>query len=188
MLKGGSSTLQAVLRPPSSPSEHSSSVVKMSICVLGRPVNLFLVYLGGFTEDTQMGGVNVSPLPHSGHGVCAQLSDQVPHQLHPWNTSVGPGAAVRLPPALRLLHSSDLEAASDLQQGLLHGGHQPKRLTSPRVRHLNGANVLFSPPPSTFTGSSPAFSAHRERICQHLPDVSAEWRHLDPFLCVDGCW
>ncbi|XP_029703203.1 cationic amino acid transporter 2 isoform X2 [Takifugu rubripes] len=34
MLKGGSSTLQAVLQPPSSPSEHSSSVVKMSICVL----------------------------------------------------------------------------------------------------------------------------------------------------------
>lgn len=151
MLKGGSSTLQAVLRPPSSPSEHSSSVVKMSICVLGRPVNLFLVYLGGFTEDTQMGGVNVSPLPHSGHGVCAQLSDQVPHQLHPWNTSVGPGAAVRLPPALRLLHSSDLEAASDLQQGLLHGGHQPKRLTSPRVRHSWMAVMCFFPlhlPPS----------------------------------------
>lgn len=39
MLKGGSSTLQAVLRPPSSPSEHSSSVVKMSICVLGRLAN-----------------------------------------------------------------------------------------------------------------------------------------------------
>ncbi|TNM99091.1 cationic amino acid transporter 2 isoform X1 [Takifugu flavidus] len=34
MLKGGSSTLQAVLQPPSSPSEHSSGVVKMSICVL----------------------------------------------------------------------------------------------------------------------------------------------------------
>ncbi|XP_063732893.1 cationic amino acid transporter 2 isoform X2 [Eleginops maclovinus] len=34
MLKGGSSTLQAVLRPPASPSEHSSSVVNMSVCVL----------------------------------------------------------------------------------------------------------------------------------------------------------
>ncbi|XP_070768995.1 cationic amino acid transporter 2 [Enoplosus armatus] len=34
MLKGGSSTLQAVLHPPVSPSEHSSSVVNMSICVL----------------------------------------------------------------------------------------------------------------------------------------------------------
>lgn len=41
MLKGGSSTLQAVLQPPSSPSEHSSGVVKMSICVLGRPVQLW---------------------------------------------------------------------------------------------------------------------------------------------------
>lgn len=36
MLKGGSSTLQTVLHPPGSPSEHSSSVVNMSICVLGR--------------------------------------------------------------------------------------------------------------------------------------------------------
>uniref|UniRef100_A0A8C4HWZ7 Solute carrier family 7 member 2 n=1 Tax=Dicentrarchus labrax TaxID=13489 RepID=A0A8C4HWZ7_DICLA len=34
MLKGGSSTLQAFLHPPVSPSEHSSSVVNMSICVL----------------------------------------------------------------------------------------------------------------------------------------------------------
>ncbi|XP_037636610.1 cationic amino acid transporter 2 isoform X2 [Sebastes umbrosus] len=34
MLKGGSSTLQAVLHPPVSPTEHSSSVVNMSICVL----------------------------------------------------------------------------------------------------------------------------------------------------------
>ncbi|KAI4818623.1 hypothetical protein KUCAC02_003930 [Chaenocephalus aceratus] len=34
MLKGGSSTLQAVLHPPASPSEHSSSVVNMSVCVL----------------------------------------------------------------------------------------------------------------------------------------------------------
>nr|XP_046262231.1 cationic amino acid transporter 2 isoform X2 [Scatophagus argus] len=34
MLKGGSSTLQTVLHPPASPSEHSSRVVNMSICVL----------------------------------------------------------------------------------------------------------------------------------------------------------
>ncbi|XP_074504057.1 cationic amino acid transporter 2 isoform X2 [Sebastes fasciatus] len=34
MLKGGSSTLQAVLHPPVSPTEHSSSVVNMSICLL----------------------------------------------------------------------------------------------------------------------------------------------------------
>lgn len=34
MLKGGNSTLQTVLHPPVSPSEHSSSVVNMSICVL----------------------------------------------------------------------------------------------------------------------------------------------------------
>ena len=35
MLKDGNSTLQAVLQPPVSPSEHSSSVVNMSIGVLG---------------------------------------------------------------------------------------------------------------------------------------------------------
>lgn len=35
MLKGGGSTLQSVLHPPASPSEHSSSVVNISICVLG---------------------------------------------------------------------------------------------------------------------------------------------------------
>ncbi|XP_034739915.1 cationic amino acid transporter 2 isoform X2 [Etheostoma cragini] len=34
MLKGDSSTLQTVLHPPASPSEHSSSVVNMSVCVL----------------------------------------------------------------------------------------------------------------------------------------------------------
>lgn len=34
MLKGGSSTLQTVLHPPVSPSENSSSVVNMCICVL----------------------------------------------------------------------------------------------------------------------------------------------------------
>ncbi|XP_040028530.2 cationic amino acid transporter 2 isoform X1 [Gasterosteus aculeatus] len=34
MLKGGSSNLQAVLHPPASPSEHSSSVVNMTVCVL----------------------------------------------------------------------------------------------------------------------------------------------------------
>lgn len=36
MLKGGNPTLQAVLHPPASPSEHSSSVVNMSIGVLGE--------------------------------------------------------------------------------------------------------------------------------------------------------
>ncbi|XP_060936292.1 cationic amino acid transporter 2 [Limanda limanda] len=34
MLKSGSSTLQTVLHPPAAPSEHSSSVVNMTICVL----------------------------------------------------------------------------------------------------------------------------------------------------------
>ncbi|XP_062249359.1 cationic amino acid transporter 2 isoform X1 [Platichthys flesus] len=34
MLKSGSSTLQTVLHPPVTPSEHSSSVVNMTICVL----------------------------------------------------------------------------------------------------------------------------------------------------------
>lgn len=36
MLKGGSSTLKTVFHPPSSPSEHSSSLVNISICVLGK--------------------------------------------------------------------------------------------------------------------------------------------------------
>lgn len=36
MLKGGSSTLQVALRPPSAPSEHSSRLVNVSICVLGK--------------------------------------------------------------------------------------------------------------------------------------------------------
>lgn len=71
--------------------------------------------------------VNFSPLPHSGNRVRAQLSHHVPHQLDPWNTSVGPGAAVRVPPPLQLLHPSDLQAASDQQEGLLHGGQRLKR-------------------------------------------------------------
>lgn len=40
MLRGGSSALQTILHPPVSPSEHSSSVVNMSICVLGKQARL----------------------------------------------------------------------------------------------------------------------------------------------------
>lgn len=40
MLKGGSSTLQVALRPPSSPSEHSSRLVNISICVLGKQLGM----------------------------------------------------------------------------------------------------------------------------------------------------
>ena len=36
MMKGGGSTLQALLHPPSAPSEHSSSVVNMAVGFLGR--------------------------------------------------------------------------------------------------------------------------------------------------------
>lgn len=66
------------------------------------------------------------PLRHSGDRVRAQLSHHVPHQRDPWRTSVGPGAAVPVPPPLQLLHPSDLQAASDQQEGLLHGGWQQK--------------------------------------------------------------
>lgn len=52
-------------------------------------------------------------------------------------------------------------------------------------RVLNDTDVLSLPP--RIAGSSPALPAHSERICQYLPDVSAEWGHVDPFLCVDGC-
>lgn len=45
MLKGGSSTLQTILHPPETPSERSSSVVNMSIGVLGK----FTVYV--LSED-----------------------------------------------------------------------------------------------------------------------------------------
>uniref|UniRef100_A0A4W6BXG9 Solute carrier family 7 member 2 n=1 Tax=Lates calcarifer TaxID=8187 RepID=A0A4W6BXG9_LATCA len=48
MLKGGSSTLQTVLHPPVSPSEHSSSVVNMSIGVLGRQARLTAFYALSF--------------------------------------------------------------------------------------------------------------------------------------------
>lgn len=40
MLNSGSSTMQTVLHPPASPSEHSSSVVNCSIGVLGRQTTL----------------------------------------------------------------------------------------------------------------------------------------------------
>lgn len=43
MLKSGGSTLQTVLHPPASPSEKSSSVVNMSICVLGTAQSFFKV-------------------------------------------------------------------------------------------------------------------------------------------------
>ena len=36
MMNGGGSTLQALLQPPSTPTEHSSSVVNMAVGFLGR--------------------------------------------------------------------------------------------------------------------------------------------------------
>lgn len=130
--------------------------------------------------------VRVNPPPslhHSGDRVCAQLPDHVPNQLHPWSAGVGPGADVPVPRPLRLLHPSDLQAASDQQEGLLHGGWQLNVEFSLRPDALERHRCAFPP----VTGSSPAFSAHSQRICQHLPDVSAEWGHMDPFLRVDGC-
>lgn len=95
---------------------------------------------------------------------------------------MGPGAAVPLPPSLQLLHPSDLQATSDQQEGFLHGGWQQNLGFTPSLALLNDTDF-----PPQITGSSAALSAHSERICQYLPDVSAEWGHLDPFLCVDGC-
>lgn len=45
MLKSSSSAVQTVLHPPASPSEQSSSVVNMSICVLGKANSLFISML-----------------------------------------------------------------------------------------------------------------------------------------------
>uniref|UniRef100_A0A1A8AD36 Solute carrier family 7 (Cationic amino acid transporter, y+ system), member 2 n=1 Tax=Nothobranchius furzeri TaxID=105023 RepID=A0A1A8AD36_NOTFU len=44
MLKGGSTALQAALHPPALPSEQSSSVVNMSISVLGMETASYLLY------------------------------------------------------------------------------------------------------------------------------------------------
>lgn len=190
MLKGGSSTLQAALRPPSSPSEHSSSVVKMSICVLGRPVNLFLVYWGGALKIHRWEGLTLRPCP-TVVMVC------VLSYLTKYHISSILGAQVwvlvLLSVCLLLFGCCILliwrQPQTCKKVSFMVGTSQKKAHESTSPSLLNGANVLFfPPPPSTFTGSSPAFSAHRERVCQHLPDVSAEWRHVDPFLCVDGCW
>ncbi|MEQ2234836.1 hypothetical protein ILYODFUR_035464 [Ilyodon furcidens] len=52
MLKGGVATLQTVLHPPLSPSEKSSSVVNMSIGVLGMQLLVYNVFLILFVIDS----------------------------------------------------------------------------------------------------------------------------------------
>lgn len=61
---------------------------------------------------------------HSAGSLCAQLSQHVPHRLHHWHGSVDAGIAVRVSPHLRPLHLHGLQAASDQQEGLLHGAWQ----------------------------------------------------------------
>lgn len=117
MLKSGSSTLQAVLHPPVSPSEDSSSVVNMSISVLGRQARLTCALTG---VDSCVGIERVFS-HHSAASVCGQLSHHIPYQRHPWYGSVDPGIAVPVCPHLRWLHLHGVQAASDEQEGLLHG-------------------------------------------------------------------
>lgn len=183
MLKGGSSTLQAALWPPSSPSEHSSSVVKMSICVLGRPVNVGVFC--SVTEDTRMWGLNFHPCP-TVVIVCVLSYLTTYHISSILGTQVW--VLVLLSMCLLLFSCCILlicrQPQTSKKVSFMVGSSQHFSFsTSPTL--LNEAHVLFFPP---ITGSSPAFSSHCERICQHLPDVSAEWRHVDPFLRVDGCW
>lgn len=173
MLKGGSSTLQAVLRPPSSPSEHSSSVVKMSICVLGRPVKVvFHVEVRG----------NVSPLRPTVVIVCALSYLTTYHISSILGTQVW--VLVLLSVGLLLFSCCVLlicrQPQTSKKVSFMVGSSRSQ------VRHSWMTLMGFFSALS-ITGSSPAFSAHCERFCQHLLDVSAEWRHVDPFLCVDGC-
>lgn len=61
---------------------------------------------------------------------------------------MGPGAAVPVPPPLQLLHPSDLQAASDQQEGLFHGGWQQKLGFTPSLTLSNDTDVLSLSPPS----------------------------------------
>lgn len=120
MLKGGSSTLQAVLHPPVSPSEHSSSVVNMSISVLGRQAGL-MALTGALCAVDSWVKIKCVFSHHSAASVCGQLSHHIPCRRDPWYESVGPGIAVRMSPHLQWLHLHGLQAASDEQEGLLYG-------------------------------------------------------------------
>lgn len=60
---------------------------------------------------------------------------------------MGPGDAVPMPPPLQLLRPSDLQAASDQQEGLFHGGWQQKLGFTPSLTLLNDTDVLSLPPP-----------------------------------------
>lgn len=116
MLKGGSSTLQAVLHPPASPSEDSSSVVNVSICVLGRRARAAALS----APRSPLSRVTVSS-PRSDHSVRGQLPHHLPRPRPSSYGGVGPDAAHREPPGLQRLHLHGLQTASDEQEGLLHG-------------------------------------------------------------------
>lgn len=58
---------------------------------------------------------------HSAGSVCAQLSDHLPHRQHPPYGGVGPGIAVSGSAHLQRLRLHGVQAASDDQEGLLHG-------------------------------------------------------------------
>ena len=61
---------------------------------------------------------------HSAGGVCGQLPHHVLHRLRPGFGAVDPGPAGRVSPHLQRLHLHGLQAASDQEEGLLHGAWQ----------------------------------------------------------------
>lgn len=104
---------------------------------------------------------------HSAGGLCGQLSHHVPHQLHPRYGSVDPGIADRVSPHLQQLRLHGLQAASDQQEGLLHGAWQ-----------LNKSSILI-PSPALWNvtvthyewidGRFCAFCHHRFLFCLFCP-------------------
>lgn len=111
MLKGGSSMRKVALWPPSSPSEHSSRLVNISICVLGEQLGTW-----SSCPPTTLNLVDVCFLVYDEHsriGVRAELHHHLPHPLHPGHESLGPGPALHFPSGFLQLRPADLQATSD---------------------------------------------------------------------------
>lgn len=198
MLKGGSSTLQTVLHPPVSPSEHSSSVVNMSISVLGmqptsRKIFFFFLIISRPSSSWHI-FTHVFVCPQIAVIAVCIISYLTTYHfesiagLEVWILAVLAVCLLifcscifmvcRQPQTTKKV--SFMVCSSSMQSVIQQNG--PASRSYPARSHYIFFVIII------ITGTPSAFSASSEHICEYLPHGSAEWRHLDTFLRVDGCW
>lgn len=187
MLSSGSSTMQTVLHPPASPSEHSSSVVNCFIGVLGRQTTLevFICFPSMIWRVSRLFVVWLH-VPVLVVCVVSYLTTYYISSILAMEVWI----LVLLSVCLLIFSACVLMVCRQPQTSkkvsFMVRGHWTNRLfTLMWISITDGGwsrTVSFVVVP----GSSPAIPAYPEYICQCIPHGSAEWRHLDPFLSVDG--